>query len=369
MESRINILNEIREISPVVAQVGNQPTYQVPAGYFDGLAEQVLQRIRAEEENTPVLPNTTNPYQVPQGYFEGLAAQVMQRIKASEESFPFLPQATNPYKVPGGYFEELPNQVLQRIKAEAETTSVLPKTSNPYQAPAAYFEQLPEQIMSRIKAEEAGDAHEELEMLSPLLSRIGKNTPFSMPAGYFEELSDNAVAGAQAIDFVNGELENLSPLMNSLRHQQVYEVPADYFEQFPAQVLAAAKAQRPTRVVSMTFRRRVLQFAAAAVVAGFIGIAGWMFLGNNHGKAITPANDNNPNPEIASVQLDSVSDDVLQNYLENQNANTPVETTVAANNEIEAKDMKEMLADVSDDDLQQYIEKYNTSKDIETNQF
>jgi hypothetical protein len=64
-----------------------------------------------------------------------------------------------------------------------------------------------------------------------------------------------------------------------------------------------------------------------------------------------------------------VPDELLEKYLENQTP-VPAETAIAAidgNDEIDANDMKDMLADVSDEDLQQYIEKYSTVKAIQTN--
>ena len=115
MENRNNILNELREISPVVAGIGHQIPYTVPAGYFEGLAGQLLQLVKASEANTPVLAKTTNPYQVPQGYFEGLAGNILQLVKASEVNTPVLAKTTNPYQVPQGYFEGLAGNILQQV--------------------------------------------------------------------------------------------------------------------------------------------------------------------------------------------------------------------------------------------------------------
>jgi hypothetical protein len=365
MENRNIILKELREISQVVADISHQAPYTVPAGYFEGLAGRLLQLAKAAAANTPVLPQTTNPYQVPQGYFEGLANTMLQRVKEEEVTLsPALQQANNnPYQVPQGYFEGLANTLLQRVKEEEVTLSpaLQQANNNPYQVPQGYFENLPATILSRVKATAADNATDELEVLSPLLSQIGKQMPFSTPAGYFDELGENAVAGAQAIEFVNGELENLSPLMKGLNRMQVYEVPAGYFEQLPGQVLKAVKAQQPARVVSISATRRVLRYAAAAVAAGLIITAGWLYLGGN--KIIEK-------PGGAFVyQLDSISDEMLEKYLENQTP-APAETAVAATtaaDEIEASDMKDMLADVTDEDLQQYLEKYSTVKDIQTN--
>lgn len=284
MDNRTTILNELKEISPVVAQIGFNTPYGVPAGYFEGLAGQVLARVK-EEEGSAVLVSKDNPYSVPQDYFEHFATNLLQRIKAGE----------------------------------------------------------------------ASTAKEELEALSPLLSRLNKKMPFSTPAGFFDELTDNAVAGAKAIDFVNVELENLSPMMSSLKSKQSYQIPAGYFEQLPEQVLQKAKSQ-PAKVVSMNFARKAIRYAAAAVVAGLIITAAWLYFGTGN-----KATDTDP----ALAGIEQVSDEMLESYLENQ---LTTETTVLASNDddIDADDLKDMLADVSDDELQKYIDQYG-SKDILTN--
>ena len=363
MENRNNILKELREISPVVADISSQAPYTVPAGYFEGLANQLLQLVKADETST-VLPKANNPFEVPQGYFDGLANNILQRVKGEEGSIsPALQQANNnPYKVPQGYFEGLANNILQRVKGEEVSLSAVLQqaNNNPYRVPQGYFDSLPETILNRIKATATDNANEELEILSPLLSQLGKKMPFSTPAGYFNEVSEQAVAGAQAIDFVNLELEKLSPLMQGLKRIMVYEVPAGYFNQLPGQVMKAIKAEQPAKVISMSFTRRVLRYAAAAVVAGLIVTAGWIYLGKGPGP-VKPAD------EVAKL-VDTLSDETLQKYLENQTP-TPAETAMASTSveELDANDMKDMLADVTDEDLQVYLEKYSTLKNIQTN--
>ncbi|OQP50929.1 hypothetical protein A4H97_03640 [Niastella yeongjuensis] len=366
MENRNNILNELRDISPVVADISYQAPYTVPAGYFEGLPSQLLQLVKAMEA-TPVLPPANQPYQVPQGYFEGLANTILQRVKGEEVTLSSaLQQANNnPYQVPQGYFEGFADTVLQRVKQEEETTlspTLQQANNNPYQVPADYFNNLPAIILDRVQSPATENAKEELDIVSPLLGQIGKKMPFSMPAGYFEELEENAIAGAQAIDFVNDALENGSPLTNGLKRMQVYHVPAGYFDQLPGQVLKAIRAQQPAKVVSMSFTRRVLRYAAAAVVAGLIVTAGVLYL-NKGPKVVEGGNE----VVLASTDLDSISDDNLENYLENLTP-APAETALAANTgDLTASDMKDLLADVSDEDLQQYLEKYSTVKDIQTN--
>jgi hypothetical protein len=292
MQSRTVILNELREISPVLAEAGSQNPYQVPVGYFEGLADQLLQRIRtAEDEGSPVLQGaSSNPFTVPQGYFENLA----------------------------------------------------------------------EMILKRIKAENTESASEELAVLSPLLNQLGKKTPFSTPAGYFEELTDNAVSGAKAIDYVNEELENLSPVLVALKSKKVYDVPAGYFDNLPSIVLEKARAQKPALLVKMNFTRRVVKYAAAAVIAGGLIVAGSFYLGNSKGGQ--PDSTEGPIagiPKPIADSLNKISDEGLENYLEDQNdatADAPVVNN--SNDDIQPSDMKAMLADVSDEELQQYLEQY-----------
>lgn len=249
----------------------------------------------------------------------------------------------NPYQVPQGYFEAVPGQLLKKVKGQI------------YEVPEGYFETLPETLLNRVKTDHVDD---ELETLSPLLKQIGKKNPFSLPEGYFSDLSENAVAGAQALDFVQEELS--SPLLGSLKNKQVYEVPTGYFDQLPAQLLNKVQPRQPGKVISM--RKRVIQYAAAAVIAGVVIMAGWMYFGN----ATTTTNGDVP-PVVAS-NLEKISDEVLESYIENESILPVAENTVTARNEeMDSNDMKEMLADVSDEDLQQYIEKFNTAKDIITN--
>jgi len=65
--------------------------------------------------------------QVPQGYFESLADTILNRIKAENTAAPELKelspmlysiQKENVFTVPQGYFESLPDQILARVKPQ-----------------------------------------------------------------------------------------------------------------------------------------------------------------------------------------------------------------------------------------------------------
>lgn len=164
MVHSVNILNELQAISPEVARIGRQLPYEVPAGYFEGLAAQVLLRVKAEEEAMPV---------------------VLQQACA------------NPYSVPAGYFDELAGSILMRVKAEQALTAqeelsvlspLLSKLDKKllFEAPAGYFAELTENVVSGARAIDF--VNEELENLSPVMAGLKDKQVYTVPADYFDGL-------------------------------------------------------------------------------------------------------------------------------------------------------------------------------------
>jgi hypothetical protein len=105
-----------------------------------------------------------NVYTVPAGYFDGFAALVLNRIHAMK---------TTNAKEELNYLSPFLNSLSRE---------------NLYSVPQGYFDQLPELVMSATRAhEDYQTAEEELSSLSPLLSGINKRNPYSLPEGYFED--------------------------------------------------------------------------------------------------------------------------------------------------------------------------------------
>lgn len=185
MISRDNdIANELREIIPNAEWTALKPALAgVPAGYFDQLPGQILQKVRA--------------------------ADVQEELELLSPLLAGVPKSL-PLSVPPGYFGQLSQQLLQNItdtagQAQAameEMPSILtnmPKAF-PMSAPAGYFDQLSAAVMARIAdadrtAVPATEAGEELAGLSPFLAEMPKTMPFSVPAGYFDQLSTTIMAG------------------------------------------------------------------------------------------------------------------------------------------------------------------------------
>lgn len=121
MEKKETILNELRQLSEVVANLPKGNTYAVPPSFFDAFPDSVMARIRLGEKSG----GRSIPFEVPQGYFDTLASNIMQRIRQQEQSVteelnelaPILNSISKQpvYKVPEGYFESLELTVPARV--------------------------------------------------------------------------------------------------------------------------------------------------------------------------------------------------------------------------------------------------------------
>jgi hypothetical protein len=115
-----------------------QTPYTVPDGYFDGLAQSILSKIKdnntvsAEDETNAISPLVASisrnmPYSVPENYFTSLSENLPILINEDEESalLKYIDRA-NPFEVPVGYFENLPNQILNKVSNRNKTAKVIP---------------------------------------------------------------------------------------------------------------------------------------------------------------------------------------------------------------------------------------------------
>lgn len=155
------ILNELREISPLLAGMDKVNVFTVPNGYFEGLAD-TLQLLVKEESSTVLNRISKQNQDVPAGYFESLADTILSKIKAEEakEEFPLLNSITreNVYTVPQGYFESLAGNSLNSIKTqEATAYPILNSISkaNVYTVPEGYFETLSAAIVGKTNQPQA----------------------------------------------------------------------------------------------------------------------------------------------------------------------------------------------------------------------
>lgn len=173
MESRIDILNELKTLSPLLAGMEKLNVFTVPEGYFNCLVDDVLACLREEEKSLKTDSPFHSSMDLPAGYFDGLADSILARIKAQ-----------------------------QNESAAAELRSLSPmlysiQNENVFTVPAGYFDGLDDTILANIKAQQNESAAAELRSLSPLLYSIQNENVFTVPTGYFETLANTLITAVQ----------------------------------------------------------------------------------------------------------------------------------------------------------------------------
>ncbi len=127
MENKHNNIEELRDIAPAVANLGNYNPYFVPLNYFDSLADSILSLVKLTE-----IRSAPNPYSVPDDYFDNLAASILNKIRAStsneiyrelSEVAPLLNTVNkaNVFSIPDDYFEKLSIPLIERTPAKVIT--------------------------------------------------------------------------------------------------------------------------------------------------------------------------------------------------------------------------------------------------------
>ena len=132
MEKNNDILNELREISPFLAEIPKVNIQTVPSGYFDNLEERICINSLLHQNDTKEYFNLEKPG-VPAGYFDNLSDSILSKIKDMnkaelEEESPLLNSLRNKnvFKIPEGYFDNLSEQIINktRVKEEAKVISI-----------------------------------------------------------------------------------------------------------------------------------------------------------------------------------------------------------------------------------------------------
>ncbi|MFZ1529064.1 MAG: hypothetical protein WAT19_09955 [Ferruginibacter sp.] len=163
MSNRQHILNELSQISPAVASIPFRNVFTVPEGYFEKLPQALLLNTKAEAG--PGVFNS-NIFTVPDGYFEGLAGNIMDKIKAMDNDAreeitsisPFISgiDKKNMFSVPDGYFDHLAGHITKRISAVTEETMAISETvavignKNVFDIPPGYFDALEDDILEAL---------------------------------------------------------------------------------------------------------------------------------------------------------------------------------------------------------------------------
>lgn len=141
MNPRIDIENEINMISPVLAGARQLNVFTLPPGYFDQLADSLLDKCIFQSSPK------TNFADVPEGYFNSLADNILQKIKkletesAATELRKLSPmlyaiQGEQVYTVPRGYFDTVADETIKRITKKTKVVAMKPAALWKYAAAA-----------------------------------------------------------------------------------------------------------------------------------------------------------------------------------------------------------------------------------------
>ena len=125
-----DIIQELRDLGSSLANAAHGNVYSVPSEYFKSFAEQVQKLVWLSS-----LPKES-PYRVPAGYFEGLEERIMQAIRnhpdyqTSKEELESISPLLNSlnkrpvYSVPQGYFENFTfSEVSENTKPKVVSIS------------------------------------------------------------------------------------------------------------------------------------------------------------------------------------------------------------------------------------------------------
>lgn len=143
MKNNENILQELREIAPYLANVEKKNLYTVPQDYFANFSSVVLAQAQLSgvsgelSEVAPALAGLSglNKTEAPAGYFHSFSSGLLNKIRANEvadELTAIAPalselEKVNAYEAPAGYFNTFAQQVLkQATVAQPQQQNAMP---------------------------------------------------------------------------------------------------------------------------------------------------------------------------------------------------------------------------------------------------
>jgi hypothetical protein len=124
MENKsIEILNELKAISPLLAAMEKVNIFQVPEEYFSDLDQRILTSIFIHQDEKNNLQN------VPEGYFDSLPDKILSKIKVEKNESTteeikalspalFYLKEENTFALPENYFYDLSDRILDKINGK-----------------------------------------------------------------------------------------------------------------------------------------------------------------------------------------------------------------------------------------------------------
>ena len=140
MENSVDILYELKELSPDIVEIEKKNVFTVPAGYFENLSKGILAGIAIEENVSDIFFSGSVDNDVPHRYFDTLADTILDKIKAqktvsaSEELRTLSPmlysiQNVNVFEVPKDYFNSLSETTVAGVKPQQTKVVMMSRRS------------------------------------------------------------------------------------------------------------------------------------------------------------------------------------------------------------------------------------------------
>ncbi len=175
MNPNNNILQELIEISPVVANLSKNNVYTTPPNYFTNLENEILLKLN------PIgllSSSKANTYDTPNGYFTNLAENIVNKVKQANYTknevaeelqivAPFLNTISkeNVYTVNNQYFNNLSFAPLKQEKAKIISFSSTRKWLS-YAAAAVIMSILATGVVQYLKTDSNTNFHIEIQKTS-----------------------------------------------------------------------------------------------------------------------------------------------------------------------------------------------------------
>lgn len=232
------------------------------------------------------------------------------------------------------------SEELQEISPVLATIPV----ERTYQVPDGFFVSFPDEVMERIR-------------LNSLLDKASAPS-YLVPDGYFESLPANILARINN-QSIREELSETAPLLSTLSRTEVYTVPDTYFDKIDF-IPGTRKAVAEGKVITLRIARKWMQYAAAAVVTGILVTGAFLFTDDNANYAETEKIEK----ADVSSSLDKVTEQELENYLENHEHLLATQVITLPASEEDLKDVKNNIREVSDEELNQYLNENGETMEI-----
>lgn len=236
------------------------------------------------------------------------------------------------------------NYILEELNIISPLISKIQNEAT-YSIPPDYFNNLFQDILAMIGS---GKEHAYLSGLS---------TPFSIPEDYFENLAElilkKVATTEKKFESVFQELEDIAPLLNTLSKKPLFHTPATFPEKIT--VPAAVEVEKQPKI-GIRNRLKLMRFAAAAVIIPSIAVAIYSITA----REFKMSRNNNSNAKSAIKHLTKAE---IITFLRNS---TSIRNTTSAVRNTSKNDhtLKSSLQQIPDKDIQQFLKETGDSDEI-----